>query len=151
MKAIVVGLGVQGQKRRKFAGSDYVVSVDPINKEAEYRSVENVPLSSYDTALVCIPNEPKVEVLTYLLKNGEDFQIVSAHCFENREPDHVVMISKTARPKLEFEMTLLSWRNHFTCDVFAEKGTAHIRSLCKWGPATFIHRTRILPSGRPPE
>src|SRR5439155_5105641 len=32
---------------------------------------------------------------------GEDFQIVSANCFENRAPDHVVMISKTARPKLE--------------------------------------------------
>jgi hypothetical protein len=48
-------------------------------------------------------------------------------------------------------MTLLSWRNHFTCDVLAEKGTAHIRSLCKWGPSTFTHRTRILPSGRPPE
>jgi scyllo-inositol 2-dehydrogenase (NADP+) len=256
MKAIVVGLGVQGHKRRKFAGADYVASVDPVNKEAEYRAVEDVPVSSYDTALVCIPDEPKIEVLTYLLKNGkhvlvekplwvlddrqiekleqlarakgvvcytaynhrfephyvrmhdlvasgklgtiyrcrmfygngtarlvrdsawrdqgagvlpdlgshlldtarfwfgelgEDFQIVSANCFENRAPDHVVMISKTARPKLEFEMTLLSWRNHFTCDVFAEKGTAHIRSLCKWGPTTFIHRTRILPSGRPPE
>jgi len=23
--------------------------------------------------------------------------------------------------------------------------------LCKWGPSTFIRRTRILPSGRPPE
>ena len=256
MKAIVVGLGIQGHKRRKFAGADYVASVDPVNEEAEYRAVEDVPVSSYDTALVCIPDEPKVEALTYLLKNGkhvlvekplwalddrqiekleqlarargvvsytaynhrfephyvrmrdfvasgelgtiyrcrmfygngtarlvrdsawrdqgagvlpdlgshlldtarfwfgelgEDFQIVSANCFENRAPDHVVMISKTARPKLEFEMTLLSWRNHFTCDVFAEKGTAHIRSLCKWGPTTFIHRTRILPSGRPPE
>ncbi|TLY39858.1 MAG: Gfo/Idh/MocA family oxidoreductase, partial [Nitrospirae bacterium] len=226
MKAIVVGLGVQGQKRRKFAGSDYVVSVDPINKEAEYRSVENVPLFSYDTALVCIPDEPKVEVLTYLLKNGkhvlvekplwasddqqiekleqlahdkgvvcytaynhrfephyvrmrdlvasgelgtiyrcrmfygngtarlaresgwrdqgagvlpdlgshmldtakfwfgdlgEDFHVVSADCFENRAPDHVVLASQTTIPKLEFEMTLLSWRNHFTCDVFAER------------------------------
>jgi len=256
MKAIVVGLGIQGHKRRKFAGADYVASVDPVNEEAEYRAVEDVPVSSYDTALVCIPDEPKVEALTYLLKNGkhvlvekplwalddrqiekleqlarargvvcytaynhrfephyvrmhdfvasgklgtiyrcrmfygngtarlvrdsawrdqgagvlldlgshlldtakfwfgelgEDFQIVSANCFENRAPDHVVMISKTARPKLEFEMTLLSWRNHFTCDVFAEKGTAHIRSLCKWGPTTFIHHTRILPSGRPPE
>jgi len=256
MKAIVVGLGIQGHKRRKFAGADYVASVDPVNEEAKYRAVEDVPVSSYDMALVCIPDEPKVEALTYLLKNGkhvlvekplwalddrqiekleqlarargvvcytaynhrfephyvrmhdfvasgklgtiyrcrmfygngtarlvrdsawrdqgagvlldlgshlldtakfwfgelgEDFQIVSANCFENRAPDHVVMISKTARPKLEFEMTLLSWRNHFTCDVFAEKGTAHIRSLCKWGPTTFIHRTRILPSGRPPE
>ena len=256
MKAIIVGLGVQGHKRRKFAGSDYVASVDLVNREAEYRTVEDVPLSSYDAALVCVPDEPKVEVLSYLLKNGkhvlvekplwaaddrqigtleqlarakgvvcytaynhrfephyvrmhnlvasgqlgtiyrcrmfygngtarlvrdsawrdqgagvlpdlgshlldtakfwfgdlgEDFQIVSADCFENRAPDHVVMASKTSSPKLEFEMTLLSWRNHFTCDVFAEKGTAHIRSLCKWGPTTFTCRMRILPSGRPPE
>jgi len=256
MKAIVVGLGIQGHKRREFAGADCVASVDPVNEKAEYRAVEDVPVSSYDTALVCIPDEPKVEALTYLLKNGkhvlvekplwalddrqiekleqlarargvvcytaynhrfephyvrmhnlvasgelgtiyrcrmfygngtarlvrdsawrdqgagvlpdlgshlldtakfwfgelgEDFQIVSSNCFENRAPDHVVMISKTARPKLECEMTFLSWRNHFTCDVFAENGTAHIRSLCKWGPTTFIHRTRLLPSGRPPE
>jgi scyllo-inositol 2-dehydrogenase (NADP+) len=48
-------------------------------------------------------------------------------------------------------MTLLSWRNHFTCDVFAEAGSAHIRSLCKWGPTTFTRRRRVLPSGRPPE
>ena len=71
MKTIVVGLGVQGYKRRKFAGSDYVASVDPVNKEAEYRVIEDVPASSYDTALVCIPDEPKIEVLSYLLKNGK--------------------------------------------------------------------------------
>lgn len=256
MKAIVVGLGVQGQKRRTFAGPDYVASVDPANTDAEYRTVEDVPLSSYDTALVCVPDEPKVAVLTYLLEQGkhvlvekplwaaddrqigllehraraqgvvcytaynhrfephyvrmrdvvasgklgtiyrcrmfygngtarlvrdsawrdqgagvlpdlgshlldtarfwfgelgEDVQMVSADCFENRAPDHVVMASQTTSPKLEFEMTLLSWRNHFTCDLFAEKGTVHIRSLCKWGPTTFTHRTRVLPSGRPPE
>jgi len=82
---------------------------------------------------------------------GEGFEVVSAHCFENRAPDHVVIVSKSTRPALELEMTLLSWRNHFTCDIFAEAGTAHIRSLCKWGPTTFAHRKRILPSGRPPE
>jgi len=43
------------------------------------------------------------------------------------------------------------WRNHFTCDVLAEKGSAHIESLCKWGPSKFTVRRRILPSGRPPE
>jgi scyllo-inositol 2-dehydrogenase (NADP+) len=82
---------------------------------------------------------------------GEDFRLVSVSRFENRAPDNVVIASETARPKLEFEMTLLSWRNHFTCDVLAENGTAHIESLCKWGPSTFTHRTRVLPSGRPPE
>jgi len=255
-RVIVVGLGVQGHKRRQFAGRDFLAAVDPVNKEAEYRAIEDIPLSGYDAALVCIPDEPKVEVLTYLLSNakhvlvekplwaaddrqiarleqlarakgvicytaynhrfephfvsmkrlfesgelgriyscrmfygngtarlvrdsvwrdqgagvlpdlgshlldtarfwfgelGDEFSIFSSDCFENRSPDHVVVGSRHTEPRLELEMTLLSWRNHFTCDVFGEKGTAHISSLCKWGPATFTKRTRILPSGRPPE
>jgi scyllo-inositol 2-dehydrogenase (NADP+) len=253
---IVVGLGVQGHKRREFAGRDLLAAVDPVNQEAEYRAIEDVPLDRYEAALVCIPDEPKVDVLTYLLSNGKhvlvekplwaideraierletlarskhvvcytaynhrfephfvrmkqlvdsrelgrifrcrmfygngtarlvrdsawrdqgagvlpdlgshlldtarfwfgdvgaDFSIISSDCFENRSPDHVVVGSRRTEPRLELEMTLLSWRNHFTCDVFAEKGSAHIRSLCKWGPASFIRRTRVLPSGRPPE
>jgi scyllo-inositol 2-dehydrogenase (NADP+) len=82
---------------------------------------------------------------------GEDFNLVSVSRFENRAPDHVVITAQKSRPRLEFEMTLLSWRNHFTCDVLAANGTAHIESLCKWGPTTFTYRTRVLPSGRPPE
>jgi hypothetical protein len=49
------------------------------------------------------------------------------------------------------EVALLSWRNHFYCDIFAENGSAHIESLCKWGPSTFTVRERKLPSGRPDE
>ncbi|MBI4294385.1 MAG: Gfo/Idh/MocA family oxidoreductase [Betaproteobacteria bacterium] len=82
--------------------------------------------------------------------NGS-YRIVSSSCFENRAPDHVIVSARGAAPALDFEMTLLSWRNHFTCDVLAENGTAHIQSLCKWGPSTFVHRRRVLPSGRPPE
>jgi len=82
---------------------------------------------------------------------GDDFRLLSASRFENRAPDHVTIDSPGSQPRLAFEMTLLSWRNHFTCDVLAENGTAHIRSLCKWGPTTFTHRRRVLPSGRPPE
>ena len=48
-------------------------------------------------------------------------------------------------------MTLLNWRNHFTCDLFAENGSVAYRSLCKWGPSSFTFRRRVLPSGRPPE
>lgn len=82
---------------------------------------------------------------------GEDFRLVSVSRFENLAPDNVVIASESSSPKLEMEMTLLSWRNHFTCDILAENGTAHIESLCKWGPTTFTLRKRILPSGRPPE
>ena len=256
MRVVVAGLGVQGHKRRRVAGADFVTAVDPVNPQAEYRAIEDVPLSSYDAVLACIPDEPKIKVLAYLLGNGkhvlvekplwagdeesiarieaiargkgvvcyvaynhrfephfvrmreavasgklgalyhcrmfygngtarlvresqwrdqgagvlpdlgshlldtaqfwfgdiaENIRVVSSRCFENRAPDHVVLACGSTTPQLELEMTLLNWRNHFTCDLFAENGSVHIRSLCKWGPSSFTLRRRVLPSGRPPE
>jgi predicted dehydrogenase len=256
MRCLIVGYGVQGKKRLQIAGPEAAGVVDPVSPEARFRDVVEVPLESYDAALVCTPDESKIGLLTYLLSKGkhvlvekpllaaceqdlarlediartnravchtaynhrfephyirmrdlvrsgalgriyrcrmfygngtarvvrnsdwrdrgagvlpdlgshlldaarfwfgdigEDFRLISVSRFENRAPDHVVFGSETSSPKLELETTLLSWRNHFSCDVLAENGTAHIDSLCKWGPTTFTHRTRILPSGRPLE
>jgi scyllo-inositol 2-dehydrogenase (NADP+) len=256
MRVVVAGLGVQGHKRRRFAGPDFVAAVDPVNPDAKYRSIGDVPLGDYDAVLACIPDEPKIEMLDHLLSNGkhvlvekplwangedeiarlqararskgavcyvaynhrfepsfvrmreviasgqlgalyhcrmfygngtarlvresewrdqgagvlpdlgshlldtlqfwfgavaDDFRIVSSRCFENRAPDHVVLASRASKPQIELEMTLLNWRNHFTCDLFAENGSVHLQSLCKWGPASFTVRRRVLPSGRPPE
>lgn len=256
MRVIVAGLGIQGYKRRKHAGKDFVASVDPVNPEAEFRDIADVPLSSYDAVLACIPDEPKVDLLRYALSNRKhvlvekplwaaedrqiieiehiarenkalcytaynhrfephyirmrnlivsgklgkiyscrmfygngtarlvrdsvwrdqgdgvlpdlgshlldtcrfwfgtelgEFKLTAAHTFENLAPDHIIISSEENNPRIELEMTLCMWRNHFTCDILAENGTAHIESLCKWGPTTFSHRLRVLPSGRPPE
>jgi predicted dehydrogenase len=255
MRAVVVGLGVQGRKRCAVAGEEVVATVDPVNAEAQYRRVEDVPLGSYDAALVCTPDEVKIELLTYLLSNSKHvlvekpllaarreelkrlaaiarskrvtcytaynhrfephfvrmkelldssklgkvycirmfygngtarlvrdspwrdqgagvlpdlgshlldtalfwlghpvsgFTIHSANRFENRAFDHIAF-GANADPVLQFEVTLLSWRNHFYADVLAEKGSAHIASLCKWGPTVFTLRNRKLPSGTPDE
>ena len=256
MRIVVVGLGVQGYKRQRFAGGDFVCSVDTRNADADFRDLSDVTPDRYDAALLCVPDSAKIELLDYLLDHdkhalvekplvaeheavlkrledkarrrgvvlytaynhrfephfvrmrdlvesgalgtiyrcrmfygngtarlvrnsdwrdqgagvlddlgshvldtarfwfgdiGNEFSLISVDRFENRSPDHVVFASTRSRPRLEFEMTLLSWRNHFTCDVFAENGSAHITSLCKWGPSEFTHRVRVLPSGRPPE
>ncbi len=256
MRVVVAGLGVQGYKRRKFAGADYVGSVDPVNPEADFRALSDVPLDRYDAVLACIPDQPKLDLLSYcvdhrkhvlvekplwadregdllelqrrardervviytaynhrfephfirmrdLVASGElgriyncrmfygngtarlvrdsgwrdqgagvlpdlgshlldtcrfwfgdvggNFAVAAANAFENLAPDHVVIASEGQVPRIELEMTLLMWRNHFTCDILAENGSAHITSLCKWGPSSFIRRTRVLPSGRPEE
>ncbi|MBI4064643.1 MAG: Gfo/Idh/MocA family oxidoreductase [Elusimicrobia bacterium] len=78
------------------------------------------------------------------------FEIWNSNQFENRSLDHVVFGSKN-RPVLQLEATLLSWRNTFTADIFADKGTAHIHGLCKWGPSVLTLRKRKLPSGKPQE
>jgi predicted dehydrogenase len=256
MRAIVVGLGVQGQKRKRIAGAECVGTVDPVHPEADFRSAGDVPEDLYDAVLACIPDAPKVELIEYWLSRGKHvlvekplfaqesaqlarlealarangvtcytaynhrfephfvrmkelidsgrlgkiyrcrmfygngtarlvrdsawrddgagvlpdlgshlldtiafwfgdygsgYRVAAANCFENRAPDHVVLINEQSDPRIELEMTLLMWRNHFTCDILAERGSAHIESLCKWGPSSFTTRTRILPSGRPPE
>ena len=255
MRVVVVGLGVQGRKRTAIAGPEVVATVDPVLPDATYRRIEDVPLASYDAALLCVPDDPKVALLTYLLSNGkhalvekpllsdhdadliglaalakktgtvcytaynhrfephfvrmrdllhsgrlgeiytvrmyygngtaaqvkaspwrdtgtgvlfdlgshlldtlsfwlgpiaEPFKVISASRFENLSFDHVTF-GASGRPLMQFETSLLSWRNHFYADVHAEKGSAHITSLCKWGPSTFTMRGRVLPSGRPDE
>lgn len=96
-------------------------------------------------------------------------QVWGAHRFENRAFDHYhftfpaeVRVQALAcsedtqkrelqPPALDYEMTMLSWRNTFRFDLFAENGSVHIDCLCKWGPSTYTERRRVLPSGRPPE
>ena len=255
MRVVVVGLGVQGNKRRAVAGKEVIATVDPVHHEANYRSLAEVPLDDYDAALVCTPDDAKIDLLTHLLSNGKHllvekplfasdnsmlealantarekgvvcytaynhrfephfvrmknaiesgslgkiycvrmfygngtarlvrdsawrdqgagvlpdlgshlldtalfwfgkptapFEIHSCNRFENRSFDHF-SFGANGSPVLQFEMTLLNWRNHFYADVFAENGSAHIQSLCKWGPSTFTLRDRKRPSGRPDE
>lgn len=255
MRVVVVGLGVQGKKRLHVAGDEVVATVDPFISEANYQRLADVPLGSYDAALLCIPDEPKFDLISFLLSNGkhvlvekplftEDsfdlvhlealakqnrtvcytaynhrfephfvrmkqviesgrlgkiysvrmfygngtarlvrdsawrdqaagvlpdlgshlldtamfwfgrpaahFEIYSCNRFENKTFDHF-SFGVNGDPVIQFEMTLLSWRNHFYCDVLAENGSAHIESLCKWGPSTFTLRNRKIPSGRPDE
>ena len=71
MRAIVIGLGIQGKKRLAFAGDEAAGTVDPVIPGADFARIEDVPLDSYDAALVCTPDEPKVELLTYLLGHGK--------------------------------------------------------------------------------
>jgi scyllo-inositol 2-dehydrogenase (NADP+) len=256
MRVVIVGLGVQGNKRLAIAGKDAVATVDPVAPEARYRGIEEVPLSDYDAALVCTPDSVKIPLLTYLLGHGKHvlvekplvaesekelqklkglaaarratcytaynhrfephivrlkqalesgvlgkvylakffygngtardvrnsawrdkgmgvFPDLGSHLldwtlflfgkpsvgaevwrdskFENRASDYFHFGFRGSSPELDFEVTLLSWRNTFRCDVFAENGSAHIDCLCKWGPSTFTLRRRVLPSGRPGE
>ena len=80
------------------------------------------------------------KVTKYLKKENQSFDYVIINNFNEKND-----------VSIQLEMSLLCWKNTFTCDVFGEKGSAHINSLCKWGPSEFIHRKRIFPSGIPNE
>lgn len=251
MRTLIIGYGIQGKKRftllKEVAGI-----VDPYFPDADYSTIQDAPIDSFDAAFVCTPDEAKYEIMSYLLRNkkhvlvekplvfladeykniqllsqkavcytaynhrfephfvkmkeildsgvlgkiyscrmfygngtamdvtnsqwrdkgcgvvhdlgshlldtinflfrskADSFTLDHCHTFENKAPDHAILCSK-GDIFIELEMTLLSWRNSFSCTILAENGSAHIDSLCKWGPATFTLRKRQKPSGRPEE
>jgi predicted dehydrogenase len=71
--------------------------------------------------------------------------------FETKAPDHAVILANYSKIELELVVSLCMWRNTFQCDIIGEMGSAHISSLCKWGPSVLTLRKRILPSGNPVE
>ncbi len=71
MRTVVIGLGIQGAKRLKFAGQDAVATVDPLAVKADHKKIQDVPLDSYDTALVCVPDDAKLSIVKYLLSAGK--------------------------------------------------------------------------------
>jgi predicted dehydrogenase len=254
MRVVLVGLGNQGRKRLGLLGDEVVATVDPVVPQASFRTIFQVPLDSFDAALVCTPDDAKLEILEYLLSHGKHslvekpllgradhglgklvklveqreavchtaynhrfephivrlkeildsgdlgriyltrmfygngtaanvkgtwrdkghgvlsdlgchlldlalflfgsrtsaFEAWGLHRQENYAYDHVVFGSNDS-PALEFEATLLSWRNTFAIDVIGELGSAHVDGLRKWGPSTLTVRRRVFPSGRPRE
>ena len=71
MRCIVVGYGVQGKKRLAVAASEAAGVVDPFWTGAQWKDVREVPLDLYDAAVVCTPDEPKMEILGHLAGHGK--------------------------------------------------------------------------------
>jgi hypothetical protein len=76
--------------------------------------------------------------------------LLDARAVENRAFDQATFRLSGA-PSVYLETTMLSWRNDFHCHIRGSDGSAHISSLCKWGPTTLTLRGRVRPSGRPDE
>jgi scyllo-inositol 2-dehydrogenase (NADP+) len=71
MRTIVIGLGVQGNKRQLFARKDFQFSIDPLNDKATFKNLDEVDFESFDSALLCIPDELKFDYVKKLVTNGK--------------------------------------------------------------------------------
>lgn len=256
MKILIVGLGVQGQKRKKILNKHKIITFDKYNKLADFKNIKDIPSDNYDCVFLCVPDDQKFQLMKFFInkkkhilvekplyfKNLKDFyliqrnaiknnvlcyvaynhqfephfikikkllssksigkiyscrifygngtaklvkksnwrdkgsgvlqdlaphlldilstwfknkkfkfKVVSSNKFENNSLDHVVILSQSNKIRVELEMTMCMWKNHLTCDIIGSKGSAHIDSLCKWGPSSLIVRKRKFPAGIPSE
>ena len=97
MRIIVIGLGIQGKKRRAIAGKDIVATVDPVSADADYCSVYDVDLELFDAALCCIPDKPKFEILSFLIKNKKHVLVEKPLWVENDE--QIIQLQELAKEK----------------------------------------------------
>lgn len=252
--SVIVGMGVQGSKRRRLLAQNDCITVDPVAIDSDYPDLLDVPLGAYDIAYLCTPDHIKYDMVTYLVKHGKHVLIEKPFTLRDREYDNIqqtqtatgatvyvaynhrfephivstrqLLDSKTigdiytmslkygngtaalvksslwrdqglgviadlgshlldmidywwglqgrdvdfidarsvenstydnavfhvtGKPPVWAEVTLLSWRNDFQCEIRGSEGSLHISGLCKWGPAKLSVRRRTYPSGSPEE
>jgi len=94
MKIIIVGMGIQGNKRKKYLGRDFIYSVDK-NKDSDFNSIYEVPLQDYDAAFICLPENEKFKVMKYFIENKKHI-LVEKPVFL-RDNKSFLMLQKIAR------------------------------------------------------
>jgi scyllo-inositol 2-dehydrogenase (NADP+) len=97
MRVAIVGLGVQGRKRRAVAGDQVVAVVDPVAAGVDFRRIEDVPVGSYDAACVCVPDQEKFAILRHLLSNGKHALVEKPLLVSSAEIGELLELSRAKR------------------------------------------------------
>ena len=71
--------------------------------------------------------------------------------FENTNMDFAKFGFKKNDICITLTTSLIDWKNNFEINIIGNKGSLHVKNLCKWDDSYLIYRKRILPSGKPNE
>jgi scyllo-inositol 2-dehydrogenase (NADP+) len=72
VRAVIIGYGNIGRKRKEVLGGECIATVDPYNVEADYRRIEEIALSEYDSVVLSLPNEEKERMIRWALERGKN-------------------------------------------------------------------------------
>jgi scyllo-inositol 2-dehydrogenase (NADP+) len=85
VRYLVVGLGNIGQRRRALLADRCIATVDPLVIDADFRHPSECPLDRYDAAILAVPNESKLTLLSYFLGCGKHVLVEKPLLFPDRE------------------------------------------------------------------
>ena len=147
MKAIIVGMGVQGNKRKKFLGKEFVYSVDKY-KKADFLSIYQVPLNNFDTVFVCVPDCEKLKIVNYCIKHRKHVLLEKPFIIKNNKI--LFNLEKKAKKNSvvcytaynhRFEPSIIKMRNLirskklgkiYKCKMFYGNGTSLLVKRSRW-------------------
>lgn len=148
MRIAVVGLGVQGLKRKLIAGESCVATVDPLNPDADYKSLNELPIDSFDAAFLCVPDSEKAGLIWTLVSEGKHMLVekplvIASHMDYSRIEEK----ARTMRSFVytaynhRFEPHLVSVRDEldsgkfgriYRCSIYYGNGTAALVRQSPW-------------------
>ncbi len=135
--------------KRNFLGKIYYCGIFYGNGTA--RLVKKSPWRDSGLGIIHDLGTHLVDIIEFWFKKKINYKLVAKDNFENKSPDHAILISKTKSPLIRLEMSMCRWKNDLDCEIIGSKGSLKMSSLCKWGPSVLSLQKRVLPSGRPKE
>ena len=147
MKAIIVGMGIQGNKRKKFLGKNFVYAVDKFVK-ADFKSIYEIPLNKFDTVFACVPDSEKLKIANYCIDNKKHILLEKPFLVKNN--NILFSLEKRARKKKiicytaynhRFEPIIIKMKNLikskklgkiYRCRIFYGNGTSLNVKKSKW-------------------
>ena len=88
---VVVGMGVQGKKRKINLGKKFIASVD-INKKktkSNYKFLSEIPKDKYSNVFICVPDAQKKKIINECLKNKKNILVEKPLILPNKELNYL--------------------------------------------------------------
>lgn len=75
IKILLVGFGIQGQKRYKIEKKNIVAIVDPAYEKANFKKIQDVPIEIYNTVFICTNDEEKNKIIKFCINNKKNILV----------------------------------------------------------------------------
>ena len=151
MKVLIIGLGTQGNKRKKILEKikkNKIITLDPYNSLSDYKKIEDINLNYIDCIFLCVPSKDKKKYIDIcikfkksfliekpfpkyslnetrkILKNLRSNKIICYVAYNHRFEPHFIKTKKIIDSKILSKI--------YTCKLFYGNGTAKIVKDSKW-------------------
>jgi len=153
MRSIIIGLGIQGLKRKLILGNELVATIDPINVDADANNLTQIDPNSYDVIFSCVPDKFKLQTIydaiklkksclvekPLLMKKTSDFDVL-----ENLSNEESIYLQTAYNHRFEPNIIRTSelLQDDFLGEIYSFRcfygnGTAALISKSDWRDSSF--------------
>ena len=148
-RTVIVGMGVQGQKRKKVLGKNFLASVDIDKKKtnSNYKFLSEIDKKSYKNVFICVPDNKKKKLIFECLKNKKNVLVEKPLLLKRSELYKLYKIAIKNKVVLytaynhRFEPGLVDIKKFlnkkkigkiYYCKIFYGNGTSLLVKKSKW-------------------